>query len=56
VKVTVSDDEARTVRVAIRLAETAYTSMLSMSPSTEMRTMLMGALGQLHSVDKKFGA
>lgn len=52
-KVTLTDEEATAVRVAIRMAESANTQLVSMSPSEEVRRMLMELLRLLHSADKK---
>ncbi len=55
VKVTLTDDEVTVTRVALRLAQTTYTDLMSMSPSREVRQMFMEAMRRLNAVDKKLG-
>ena len=55
-KVSLTADEATTVRVAIKMAESAHTHLVSMSPSKEVRQMLMDALRHLHAADRKIEA
>lgn len=52
-KVSLTDDEASAVRVAIRVAQAVNTELVSMSPDKEMRGMLMEMIRHLHSADQK---
>lgn len=52
-KVDLTADEITAVRVAIRMASVVHTEMVSMSPSKDVRHMLMDAIRRLHSADGK---
>ncbi len=53
--VSLTDDEVAAMRVAIRMASVVHTEMVSMSPSKDVRQMLMDAIRRLHSADQKLG-
>lgn len=51
--VSLTADEATALRVAIRLAQSTLTELVSMSASKEQRAPLMDAIRRLHSADRK---
>lgn len=48
-------DEATSLRVAIRMAQSTFTELVSMSASKEARAPFMDVIRTLHSADKKLG-
>jgi hypothetical protein len=52
-KVSLTDNEATALRVAIRLAQAVNTELVSMTPSEELRGTLMGLIRNLHTADRK---
>lgn len=55
-KVSLTEDEARELLVAIRMTSAAHTALVSMSPSREVRTMLIGAVTRLASAERKLSS
>ena len=52
-RVTLSDEEVRTVRTALRMTEAAFSHLVSMSPSEEVRRMLMTEIRLLAKIDRR---
>ena len=46
-------DEATTLRVAIRMAQSTFTELVSMSTSKEARAPFVDVIRALHSADRK---
>lgn len=52
-KITLTDDEAKDTLVAVRMMGAANTALLSMSPSTEVRRMLLDTALRLGNIERK---
>lgn len=54
-KVTLTDDEVRETRVALRMTGAAHTALLGMTESKEVRAMLIAAVTTLAKIERKLG-